>query len=77
MDELVRTNDLVLLSALASLLEGAGFEPIVFDQHTAAVEGSIGMLPRRLMVPSDEAARARAFLSEAGYAGELRPWTTR
>ena len=73
MIELVRANDVVLISALEALLTSAGFTPFVFDQHTSVMEGSIGMLPRRLCVPEEEGERARAFLIEAGHGGELRP----
>jgi hypothetical protein len=59
MVELLRSNDLVLLSYVLHLLREAGITPLVFDQHTSAVEGSIGALPRRIMVDEDELARAR------------------
>jgi hypothetical protein len=74
MIELVRANDVVLISALEALLKSAGFNPFVFDQHTSVMEGSIGMLPRRLVVPEDEGEAARRLLTEAGYGAELRPW---
>ena len=38
----------------------------------AAVEGSLGFLPRRIMVDRREEGRARRVLAEAGLAGELR-----
>ena len=50
MRELLVTNDLVLLSYAAHLLTEAGIGSEVFDAHMSAVEGSIGALPRRLMV---------------------------
>jgi putative signal transducing protein len=37
------------------------------------LEGSLGVLSARLLVPDDEAARARRILSESGLAHELRP----
>ena len=72
MIELVRTNDAVLINALEALLAAAGIDSYVLDRHTSALEGSIGALPRRLMVHEEEAAQARALLMEAGYGGELR-----
>jgi hypothetical protein len=38
----------------------------------SAVEGSLGFLPRRILVDSQEFDRARRLLREAGLAGELR-----
>ncbi len=70
MFELVRTNDLVRLSWLVALLADAGIDAIVLDGHTSAIEGSIGAIPRRLVVPEEDAASARRVLAEAG---ELDP----
>src|SRR5207237_4034893 len=50
MKELLRTNDFVRLSFLQSLLKDSGIESLVLDHHTSLVEGSIGAIPRRLMV---------------------------
>jgi hypothetical protein len=70
--EILRTNDLVLISVIESLLkaEGVGFS--LADQHMAAVEGSLGFLPRRILVDARDEARARRLLQQAGLAGELR-----
>jgi hypothetical protein len=70
--ELVRTNDLVMISLIESLLTQEGLSYFVADQHMSAVEGSLGFLPRRIMVDSEQEARARRLLREAGLAGELR-----
>ncbi len=68
---LIRTNDLVLLSYVGSLLEDAGIEAIILDQNISAVEGSIGIFPRRVMVADEAADRARYVLREAGLGSEL------
>ena len=65
MRELLRTNDLVLLSYASHLLEEEGITPYVFDGHMSAVEGSIGALPRRLMVDDDDFVAAKATLGNA------------
>jgi hypothetical protein len=70
--ELVRTNDLVLISFIESLLESANFDYFVADRHMSAVEGSLGFLPRRILVTEEDFTRARRLLSEAGLAAELR-----
>lgn len=66
MKELLRTNDIVKLSWLEALLADAGIETLVLDLHTSIVEGSLGILPRRLMVSDDDYLRARLVLREAG-----------
>ena len=71
MVEIMRTNDLVLLSAVDALLTGADIEFFIADQHMSSLEGSVGFLPRRILVPADRKARARRLLSEAGMAQNL------
>ena len=68
----MRTNDLVLISFIESLLEGAGLGYFVADRHMSAVEGSLGFLPRRILIVEDDEIRARRLLTDAGLAAELR-----
>jgi hypothetical protein len=70
--ELLRTNDIVLLSRIESILNDAGIAGMIADRHMSAVEGSLGFLPRRVLVASEDAPRARRLLTEAGLAAELR-----
>ncbi len=65
MKELLRTNDVVLLSYLEARLKGEEIEPVVLDMNASIVEGSIGILPRRLMVIDDHFARAEAIMKAA------------
>jgi len=65
MRELLKTNDLVLLSYVVHLLGEAGIECEVFDAHMSAVEGSIGAIPRRLMVATEDFPAARRTLGNA------------
>lgn len=71
MEEILRTNDAVLLSFVEALLKDAGIPTQIFDQNMSVIEGSIGILPRRLLVPTGEAEEARAVLGEAGMGAEL------
>lgn len=71
MEELLRTNDLVLISFVESLLREAGIEPWVADQNMSIIEGSLGILQRRVMVPADRLNQARRLLTEAGVGDEL------
>jgi Putative prokaryotic signal transducing protein len=68
MVELIRTNDLVHLSWAQAMLAGAGIPFLLADLHTSSVEGGIDALPRRLLVPEDDLARARRTLDEAARA---------
>ncbi len=73
MREIVRTNDAVLISAVGALLDGARIPYLVLDQNMSVLEGSLGILPRRVLVGPEQEAAARRLLAEAGLAHELRP----
>ena len=62
------TNDPVRISFLLALLADAGIEARVLDAHASSIEGSIGAIPRRLVVLSDDAQQALRVLREAGEA---------
>jgi hypothetical protein len=64
--EILRTNDPVLLSFAGTVLQDGGIETLVADQHISALEGSIGIFPRRILVAADQWAEARRLLTEAG-----------
>ncbi len=67
MIELLRTNDVVLISAIEALLRDEGIFLFVADQNMSVLEGSAGFLPRRLCVPEDQVELARTLLLEAGF----------
>jgi hypothetical protein len=71
--ELVRTNDAVLVSAIQALLDGARIPHVVLDQNMSVMEGSLGILPRRVLVAEEHAPAARRLLQQAGLGHELRP----
>jgi Putative prokaryotic signal transducing protein len=66
MKELLRTNNAVRLSFVQALLRDSGIESLVLDHHTSLVEGSIGAIPRRLVVAERDFLRAHAVLAAAG-----------
>jgi hypothetical protein len=70
--ELVRTNDVVLVSAIGALLDGAHIDHLVLDQNMSILEGSVGVIPRRILVHEDDNRAARQVLADAGLAHELR-----
>lgn len=65
MKELFRTNDPVRLSWAEAVLTAAGIGSVVLDTHTSIIEGSIGAIPRRLMVEERDHARARQLIAAA------------
>ena len=65
MKELLRTNNVVRLSWAQARLSEAGIESLVLDHHTSLVEGSIGAIPRRLMVAERDHRRASALIAAA------------
>ena len=65
---LMRSNDPVLLSFAESLLRQAGIEFSLMDSHMSVLEGSIGILPRRLEVAVDDWHHAADVLAQAGLA---------
>jgi hypothetical protein len=65
MKELLRTDDVVRLSWAQALLRDAGIDSVILDHHTSLVEGSIGAIPRRLMVAEGDHDRARALIAAA------------
>ena len=73
MRELVRTNDVVLVSAIEALLNGADIHHLVLDQNMSVLDGSVGAIPRRILVHDDDNRQARQLLTDAGLAPELRP----
>ena len=77
MRELLRSNDLVLVSFVVALLQDAGIACHVADAYMSIAEGSIGAFPRRLMVADEDEMPARRVLTEAGLAGELRETSSR
>lgn len=71
MSILLRTNDLVLISAIEAILAGAKIEYFVADAHTSVIEGSVGAIPRRILVATESLAKARELLTEAGLGHTL------
>lgn len=72
MEELIRTNDVVVLSLAQSLLKEAEIIHILTDENMSVLEGSIGMLPKRLLVDAAYLAQAQRLMVDAGLGNELR-----
>lgn len=72
MIEIMRSNDPVTLSYAESLLKDRDIICFIADQGMSVLEGSIGILQRRLLVEDERSEEARRALREAGLGGELR-----
>ena len=73
LQELVRTNNPVLVSAVGALLDGAGIHHMVLDRNMSVLEGSVGILACRILVTDEDLVSARRLLRDAGLGDELRP----
>ena len=65
MEELLRSNDPVWLSYVRHVLSEEGIEFLQLDDHMAALEGSVGAIPRRILVLAEDMGRARLSLGKA------------
>ena len=70
MAELVRTNDVALISVVEGLLKEAEIPCFVADRHSSVIDGSINFVQMRVLVPDDRELEARELLTEA----ELGEW---
>lgn len=70
MQEVLRSNDAVVISFAQAVLQEAGIGNFVADLHMSVAEGSIGIFPRRLLVLSEDLAAARRVLTDA----DLQAW---
>ncbi|TKW67281.1 MAG: DUF2007 domain-containing protein [Paracoccus denitrificans] len=66
MKELLRTTDPLRLMRAQDILRAEGIESFVFDQHMSVLEGSLGILPRRLMVTDRDHFMANAIMRQLG-----------
>ena len=73
MEELIRTNDPVTLSFVEALLKSLSIPYYILDQNMSVLEGSIGILPRRVMVEAASLQQARNAMIDAGIEAELAP----
>ena len=70
MEELLRTNDITVIAYAKAILSRSRIDAFELDVNMSVLEGSIGILPRRLMVRSDDLIKARQLMCD--YEIELR-----
>jgi hypothetical protein len=66
MKELMRTNDLTEIAFAKALLAGEDIAVFALDVHMSILDGSLGILPQRLMVVDRDLVRARSILRDNG-----------
>lgn len=66
MKELFRSTDPVRIALSIAILDGEGIAAFELDVHMSVFEGSIGVLPRRVMVSQDNYDRAIRALRDTG-----------
>ena len=64
MHEVLRSNDPTVIAFASVILSGEGIEVFEFDVNMSLLEGSIGILPRRLMVRRQDLHMARIALRD-------------
>ena len=64
MKELLRTNDLTVIAYANAILNESGIDVFELDVNTSILEGSLGILPRRLMVREADLAIAQNLMQD-------------
>ena len=62
MKELLRTNDITVIAFAKALLQGEDIEVFELDVNMSILDGSLGILPRRLMVRREDHFLAASVL---------------
>ena len=70
---LLSTTDMVLISFVRSVLSDHGISDLMADQYMSVAEGSLPIIPRRILVADAQWDKARRVLKEAGLGHELAP----
>ncbi|MCV6575692.1 MAG: DUF2007 domain-containing protein [Cohaesibacter sp.] len=71
--ELIKTNNAVTLSYVEALLRDSNIPFQALDLNMSTLEGSLGILPRRILVDEDHEMRARQLMKDAGLDHETSP----
>ena len=64
MKEILRTNNLILISRIQSILNDASIQNILLDNHTSNIEGSIGAIQRRLLVSNNDFQQSQNLIKD-------------
>jgi hypothetical protein len=64
MKELLRSTDPTIIAFASALLQGEGIDCFEMDVNMSVLEGSIGILPRRVLVRDADLAAAERVLRD-------------
>ena len=62
MKELIRTNDLILISRIQSILIESDIQHELLDVHASIIEGSINAIQKRIVVSNDDLKRSQQLI---------------
>ena len=62
MKELTRTNDLILIAQIQSILNDADIKSELLDSHASIMEGSINAIQKRIVVSNNDFIRSRKLI---------------
>ena len=65
MRAVLKSNNPVTLSYAVHILEAEGIGHVLFDENASVMDGSMGFLPRRLMVLDEDYDKAERLLRAA------------
>ena len=71
MIELMATNNIVTISYVESLLKDAEIDFLILDQNMSILEGSLGIIPKRIMVTEASLLTAKQLMQDAGLEKEI------
>lgn len=71
MEAILKTVNPATLNFAEAVLKDARIDAVIFDTHASLIDGSIGAVPRRLMVLAEDKAAAIRALELAGLGREV------
>ena len=64
MKEVIRTNNLILISRVQTILDEAGIQNKLLDTHASNIEGNISAIQRRLVVSNDDFHQSQKLIND-------------
>lgn len=71
MRTIIATTNPVTINFAEAVLKSEGIPSFIMDQHQSMIEGSIGVIPRRLCVVDSDYEAALELLEQAELGAEL------
>ena len=66
MQVLIRSNDIIYLTWVKSILSHNNIEFFVLDESMASTEGNISAIPVRILVDDNDLKKAKYLISQTG-----------